>query len=64
MVIADHSQNMVLLQKKILECKRDFIITYNQQFSENGIVKDFYDFLIEFAMDCKEKHQRSREANR
>ena len=61
---AEHSQNMVLLPIKSPECKRDIIITYNQQFSENRIVKDFYDFLIEFAMDCKEKHQRSREANR
>ncbi|MDE6624736.1 MAG: LysR family transcriptional regulator [Lachnospiraceae bacterium] len=61
---AEHSQNMVLLPIKSPECKRDIIITYNQQFSENRIVKDFYDFLIEFAMDCKEKHQKSREANR
>lgn len=61
---AEHSQNMVLLPIKSPECKRDIIITHNQQFSENRIVEDFYDFLIDFATDCKEKHQRSREANR
>ncbi len=58
---AEPSKNMVLLPIKSPECKRDIIITYNQQFSENPIVKDFYDFLIDFAMDCKEKHQISRE---
>lgn len=60
---ANPSENMVLLPIKSPECKRDIIITYNQQFSENPIVKDFYDFLIEFAMDCKEQHQKSRHKN-
>lgn len=58
---AESSKNMVLLPIKSPECKRDIIITYNRQFSENPIVKDFYDFLIDFAMDCKEQHQMSRE---
>ena len=60
---AKPSENMVLLPIKSPECKRDIIITYNEQFSENPIVKDFYDFLIEFAMDCKEQHQKSRHKN-
>ncbi|MGN0153288.1 MAG: LysR family transcriptional regulator [Lachnospiraceae bacterium] len=57
---AKPSTNMELLPIKSPECKRDIIITYNQQFSENPIVQDFYEFLIDFAMDCKEQHQRSR----
>lgn len=55
---AEHSNNMVLLPIKSPECKRDIIITYNPQFSENPMVKDFYDFMIDYAMKCKEKHQK------
>lgn len=57
---AEHSNNMVLLPVKSPECKRDIIITYNPQFSNNPCVKEFYDFLISYAMDCKEQHQKMR----
>lgn len=57
---AEHSTNMVLLPIKSPECKRDIIIAYNEQFSANPIVKDFYEFLIEFAKDCRDRHQKAR----
>lgn len=57
---ANPSDKMVLLPIRSPECKRDIIITYNQQFSDNPFVKDYYDFLIDFAMDCKARHQKSR----
>ena len=57
---AEPSKNMVLLPIKSPVCKRDIIITYNQEFSESPIVEDFYKFLIQFAMDCKEQHQLDR----
>lgn len=55
------SKNVVFLPIKSPECKRDLIITYNQQFTGNPLVHDFHDFLIEFAMDCKEQYRKSRE---
>lgn len=60
---AEPSKNVVLLPIKSPECKRDIIITYNQQYSDSPIVKDFYKFLIDFSMNCKEQHQRSRVKN-
>jgi len=54
---AEPSKNVVLLPIKYPECKRDIIITYNKQFSESPVVEDFYEFLIDFAMDCKERYQ-------
>lgn len=57
---AEHSKNMVLLPVKSPECKRDIIITHNEQFSDNPYVKDFHDFLIEYAMDCKNQHEKMR----
>ena len=57
------STNVALLPIKSPDCKRDIIITYNPQFSDNPIVKDFYEFLIQFAMDCKEEHERNRQLN-
>ena len=57
------SQNVVLLPIKSPECKRDVIITYNPQFSDNPFVKDFYEFLIQFALDCKEENERNRQMN-
>lgn len=57
---AKPSKNMVLLPIKSPECKRDIIITYNQQFSGSPVVKDFYEFLIEFSMECKERYQKNR----
>lgn len=51
---AELSKNVVLLPIKSPECKRDIIITYNEEFSGNPIVKDFYDFLIDFAMERKQ----------
>lgn len=56
---AELTQNVVLLPIKSPECKRNIIITYNEQFSGNLIAKEFYDFLIEFALQRKEQYQRS-----
>ncbi len=56
---AELTQNVVLLPIKSPECKRNIIITYNEQFSGNLIAKEFYDFLIDFAMKRKEQYQRS-----
>lgn len=56
---AEPSKNVVLLPIKSPECKRDIIITYNEQFSENPIVKEFHDFLIDFALKCKERYKNS-----
>ena len=58
---AEPSKNVVLLPIKGQECKRDIVIAYGGQASGNRIVKDFYDYLIRFAMDCKERHQKSME---
>ncbi|MBE5924404.1 MAG: LysR family transcriptional regulator [Lachnospiraceae bacterium] len=58
---AEPSKNVVLLPVKGQECKRDIVITCNSQSEKNVIVKDFYDYLIAFAMECRDKHQRSRE---
>lgn len=57
---AKHSTNMALLPIKSPDCKRDIIIAYNEQFSENPIVKDFYEFLIAYAKDCRDRHQKTR----
>ncbi len=57
---ATHSTNMALLPIKSPECKRDIIIAYNEQFSANPIVKDFYEFLIAYAKDCRDRHQKAR----
>ncbi len=50
--------NMTLLPIKSPECKRNIIIAHNKQFSDNLIVEDFYNFLIDYAMDCKERHAK------
>lgn len=57
---AELTKNVVLLPIKSPECKRDIIITYNEQFSGNPIAKEFYEFLIAFAMERKEQYQKSR----
>lgn len=51
---AELSTNVVLLPIKSPECKRDIIITYNEDFSGNPIVKEFHDFLIDFALERKQ----------
>ncbi len=56
-------QNMTLLPIKSPDCVRDIIFTYNPQFSENEIAKDFYDFLIEYTKERKEQHERLLEQN-
>lgn len=58
---AELTQNVVLLPIKSPECKRDIIITYNEQFSGSPIAKDFYEFLIAFAMERKEQYQKSHQ---
>lgn len=58
---AEHSKNMVLLPIKGPECKRDIIITYNKEFSDNPVVEEYYQFLMEYAMECKEAHQQMRQ---
>ena len=55
------SKHVVFLPIKSPECKRNLIIAYNQQYTGNPLVKDFHDFLIAFAMDCKEQYRKSRE---
>lgn len=55
---AELSTNVVLLPIKSPECKRDIIITYNEDFSGNPIVKEFYDFLIEFTLERKQANMR------
>jgi DNA-binding transcriptional LysR family regulator len=57
---AENSKNMVLLPIKSPECKRDLIITYNKEFSENPVAEEFYHFLMDYAMDCKDQHQKMR----
>lgn len=57
---AEQSTNMVLLPIKSPECKRDIIIAHNEQFSDNAIVKDFYEYLIRFAQECRDRHQKTR----
>lgn len=57
---AEPSKNVVLLPIKGQECKRDILIMQNMQTGRNKIVKEFYDFLISFAMECRDRHQRSR----
>ena len=56
---AKPSENVVLLPIVGQDCKRDIIISYGHQTSGNKIVKEFYDFLIEFAMECKGRHNKS-----
>ncbi|MBR1597594.1 MAG: LysR family transcriptional regulator [Lachnospiraceae bacterium] len=56
---AKPSENVVLLPIVGQECKRDIIIAYGQQTSGSKIVRQFYDFLIEFAMECRDRHNRS-----
>lgn len=58
---AEPSKNVVLLPIKGQECKRDIIIAYGEQAGKNAVVKDFYKFLITFAMDCRDRHKKSRE---
>ncbi len=55
---AASSGNVTFLPIRSPECKRDIIIAYNQQFTGNPLVKDFHDFLIRYAMDCKEQNRR------
>lgn len=57
---AEPSKNVVLLPIKGQECKRNIVIAYGEQASKSRIVKDFYDFLIAFAMECRDRHDRSR----
>lgn len=54
----ENFKNMTLLPIKSPECKRDIIIAHNMQFSDNPIVEDFYKFLIDYAMDCKDHHAK------
>lgn len=56
---AKPSENVVLLPIVGQECKRDIIIAYGQQTSGNKIVREFYEFLIEFAMECRDRHNKS-----
>ena len=60
---AEPSKNVVLLPIKGQECKRDIIIAYGEQAKNNLIVKDFYKFLLAFAMECRDRHNKSRENN-
>ena len=60
---AEPSKNVVLLPIKGQECKRDIIIAYGEQAKKNKIVKDFYKFLLAFAMECRDRHNKSRENN-
>lgn len=55
---AKPSENVVLLPIVGQECKRDIIIAYGQQTAGNKIVREFYDFLIDFAMECRDRHNR------
>lgn len=57
---AGRSNNMVLLPITSPECKRDIIITYNKEFSDSPVVEEFYKFLMDYAMECKEQHQQAR----
>lgn len=60
-VNAELTKNVVLLPIRSPECTRDIIISYNEQFSESEIAREFYEFLIAFAKNRKEEYQRSRE---
>lgn len=60
---AEPSKNVVLLPIKGQECKRDIIIAYGEKASKNPIVKDFYEFLIAFATECRDKYKKIRERN-
>ncbi len=57
---AEPSQNVVLLPIKGQECKRDIVIAYGQQAAGNSNVRNFYEFFIDFAMECRDRHNRSR----
>ena len=57
---ANSSENVVFLPIKNPECKRNIIIAYNQQFTGNPLVKNFHDFLFEYAMECKEQNRKRR----
>lgn len=56
-------QNMTLLPIKSPDCTRDIIFTYNPQFSENEVAKDFFDFLIAYTMERKERHEKLIQQN-
>ena len=56
-------QNMTLLPIKSPDCTRDIIFTYNPQFSENVVAKDFYEFLIDYTRERKEHHEKIMEQN-
>ena len=56
-------QNMTLLPIKSPDCTRDIIFTYNPQFSENEIAKDFFEFLVEYTKERKEHHKKLIEQN-
>ena len=56
-------KNMTLLPIKSPDCTRDIIFTYNPQFSESEIAKDFYEFLIEYTKERKEHHKEILEQN-
>ncbi len=51
-------KNMTLLPIKSPDCTRDIIFTYNPQFSESNIAKDFYDFLIDYTKQRKMHHEK------
>lgn len=51
-------QNMTLLPIKSPDCTRDIIFTYNPQFSENTIAKDFFEFLVDYTKQRKEHHEK------
>ncbi len=55
---ANLSENVVFLPIRNPECKRNIIIAYNQQYTGNPLVRDFHDFLLEYAMECKEQNRR------
>ncbi len=56
-------QNMKLLPIKSPDCTRDIIFTYNPQFSESEIARDFYEFLIKYTKERKEHHEKIMEQN-
>ncbi len=58
---AEPSKNVVLLPIKGQDCKRNIVISYGEQADTNEVIKDFYEFLISFAMECRDRHNRSRE---
>lgn len=51
-------QNMTLLSIKSPDCTRDIIFTYNPQFSESDVAKDFYDFLLDYTKQRKKQHKK------